>query len=208
MADWNTHLYCATKVNEALKLEGKDLSLFLFGNLLPDVNMGWIITPEVQLKQDDTHFNGMGQGYFMSPRWFYEKYKTEIDSRHPIFLGYLFHLWLDVTIMTDFVSRLNMSDLVDDYETTRRQKWYDMGIFISSKHFELPTEYIDDVVRESEKIAEVKIRRSDLLKVCEFISNSNSDMANNEYKVYTEDALNEFYNKTCMDFIKWCSARA
>ncbi|MCQ2515861.1 MAG: hypothetical protein MJ094_03245 [Saccharofermentans sp.] len=207
MADWNTHLYCAHKANESLKFTGKELDLFLYGNLLPDVNMGWIITPDIRLMQDDTHFNGMGQGYFMSPRRFYAKYKKEIDSRNPLFLGYMFHLWLDVTIMTDFVSRLKMSDLVDDYETTRRQKWYDMGIFISSKHFSLSTNNLDDIVNESKQIDEVKISKNDLIKVSEFIKDFTSDMEGHEYKIYTQDALYEFYERTCQDFINWCTKR-
>ena len=133
MAEWNTHLYCARKVNETLNLIGYELDLFLYGNLLPDVNAGWLINPKVKLEQPLTHFEAIGQGYFWSPHTFYEEYKEEIKAKNPLFLGYLFHIWLDVKVMTDFVSRVPMSKMINDGYEVRSWKWKDMGVFIKNK---------------------------------------------------------------------------
>lgn len=205
MADWNTHLYCATKVNEALAFSGKDLDLFLYGNLFPDINMGWIITPETKLEQVVTHFDTVGQGYFWEPKRFYEKYMTEIKGKSPLHLGYMFHLWLDVSIMTDFVSRVSMSQMVSNKDETKKLKWKDMRIFINDYKFTLSDEYMDDILDASKSIEEVSVTKSDLIKVHDFINDYSSEYTDEEYSVYTSELLADFYDKTCRDFIKWCN---
>jgi len=202
MADWKTHLYCANRVNETFDLKGKELDQFLFGSLLPDVNMGWVITPEVTLAQDVTHFDEIGQEYFWAPLRFYEKYKADIDSKNPLYLGYLFHLWLDVSIMADFVSRVSMSDMINNYHDVRQWKWKDLDLFIKDYKYELSAEYIDDIINQSKNIEEVQITKGDLLSVVDYI-NTFEINADYDYFVYTEQELADFYEKICLDFIKW-----
>lgn len=203
MSDWNTHLYCANIVNESLKFEGRELSMFLFGNILPDVNMGWIIDPDVKKSQKETHFDAMGQDYFWAPRRFYEKYEAEIKSKNPLFLGYLFHLWLDVSFMTNFVGKIPMSDMISKHYEIRQNKWNDCGLFIKGYHCDMSSKYIRDICEASEKIEEVEISQNDLSKALTYINNNNYEFAGEKYTVYTESELKQFYQKVADDYISW-----
>lgn len=203
MSDWNTHLYCANRVNQVLQYQGKDLDLFLFGNILPDVNMGWIITPDVRLEQADTHFDAMGQEYFWAPLRFYEEYREAIDSREPLHMGYLFHLWLDVSFMTYFVSRMPMSLMVSDYHKVRELKWKDAGLFINDYKCPLSPENIDDIVSQAKSIREVNISKQDLQKVVEYTGAGSKEYEGDEYQLFSEKELADFYDRICSDFMAW-----
>ena len=205
MADWNTHLFCANKVNEVLAFSGRDLDLFLYGNIMPDINMGWIITPEVKLEQRDTHFDTVGQGYFWEAQRFLDKYRDEIKSKSPLHLGYMFHLWLDVSIMTDFVSRVSMAKLVSNIVETKKLKWKDMRIFIKDYKFTLSLDNINEVLLQSSMIDEVKITKGDLIKVHDYINNYVPEYCDEEYSVYSAETLTRVYDKICNDFISWCN---
>lgn len=203
MCDWNTHLYCAHKVNQRLKFEGQELDMFMFGNLLPDVNMGWIIAPEVRLEQCYTHFDGMGQEYFWAPQRFYEKYKEAIDSRDPLHLGYLFHLWMDVANMTYFVNKIPMSQMISDYHKVRELKWKDTSIFIRNHKFTLSDNNVNSIVSHAKAIDEVNISKSDLLKVVDYINEGTREFEADSYQLYSEKELEDFYERNCSDFISW-----
>ncbi len=203
MSDWNTHLYCASIVNQSLKLKGKDLDMFMYGNLLPDVNMGWIIDPDVKKSQKETHFDESGQDYFWAPRRFYEKYENEIKDKNPLFMGYMFHLWLDVSFMTNFVSKIPMSDMINRYHEVRQSKWKDGGLFIKEYHFSLSSEFINDIYEESKGLEEIKISQNDLIKVAEYINNSCFEYVGEEYTVYKPSELNRFYDNLCKDYVSW-----
>lgn len=203
MSDWNTHLYCAHRVNEALQFQDKELEMFLYGNLLPDINMGWLIHPNVVMHQEDTHFDALGQEYFWAPLRLYEKYEKKIAEKHPLYLGYLFHLWLDVSYMTDFVSRIPMSQMIEKYHEVRQWKWKDGGLFIKRFHYTLSDEIFDDILAESAEIEEVKLTKDDLRQVVDLLKGNATEYDGKEYYLYTEDDLTAFYEKVCSDFIGW-----
>ena len=207
MSDWNTHLYCAHRVNEALQFQDKELEMFLYGNLLPDINMGWLIHPNVVMHQEDTHFDALGQEYFWAPLRFYEKYEKKIAEKHPLYLGYLFHLWLDVSYMTDFVSRIPMSQMIEKYHEVRQWKWKDGGLFIKRFHYTLSDEIFDDILAESAEIEEVKLTKDDLRQVVDLLKGNATEYDGKEYYLYTEDDLTAFYEKVCSDFIGWIRCR-
>lgn len=176
---------------------------------MPDINMGWIINPEIKLEQADTHFDAIGQGYFWAPLRFYDKYTKEIDSKNPLYLGYLFHLWLDVSFMTAFVSKIPMSRMVSDRQKARELKWKDSYKFIQSRKSVLTDAYIADVNEQANEIDEVQITRDDLLKVIEYLNSQAalSENSDEEYQIFTEDELEQFYEKTCRDFTEWVNSR-
>lgn len=209
MADWNTHIYCANIVNRKLQFEGKELDLFLYGNVLPDVNAGYVITPVTKIKQAVTHFEeGFdGQSYFWVPVRFYEKYSDEIIRKNPLVLGYLFHLWLDVSIMTDFVSRVPVSSFIDNGFEVKKWKWNDMGIFISNHTQNIGRENISLVAEASKCIDEISVCEEDLIRVTEFFDHFVSNTISDDYLIYDEASLKNFYDKTCEEFVIWVNAR-
>lgn len=205
MADWNTHLYCAQKVNLVLKYTGAELDMFLFGNLLPDVNPGWNITPVVHIDQAVTHCeeDWTGQDYFWSTTRFYEKYVEEIKAKNPLYLGYLFHLWLDVSVMTYFVSKVPMSELVLIGHGVRKWKWQDMGIFIKNHPGVLTIDNVKKIEMASKGIEEIDICAEDLIKIPDYLRQLASEETNNEYHVLNEKGLKEFYDRVCGDFAEF-----
>lgn len=202
MADWNTHLYCAHKVNEVLKLEGRDLDLFLYGNILPDINLGWMVKPTIKLTHELTHFDSMGQEFFWAPLRFYEKYKEQIDSKNPLFLGFLFHLWIDVALMTEFVSNVSMGDMISRKYEVREWKWRDTRRFISKYSYTLSSTCFNDVINSSESIDEINITESDLMQVQNCLSNDNLNV-DDKYYLFDEETLSRLYEKNSLDFINW-----
>lgn len=104
MPSWGIHLALSEKLNE--KIKSKDKNLFLFGNILPDINNGYAL-PNIStiIPHRDTHyafikdFSGKKEimpGY----EKFYEENKNQLDN--PLVLGYLTHLladyyWNDLT---------------------------------------------------------------------------------------------------------------
>ena len=57
MPNWKTHIEFGKRVNKKLNYTDKELELFLFGNLLPDINNGYMI-PDISTKIDHeiTHY--------------------------------------------------------------------------------------------------------------------------------------------------------
>ena len=203
MADWSTHIYCAKKVNEELKFFGTDANLFLYGNILPDINTGWVFKPAVHIDQSITHFEAgySGQDYFWSPRRFYEKYSDEIKARKPLFMGYLFHLWLDVAVTTDCFSRVLFSELINKGYDVRRFKRNDLNVYIRKYPQTISASDIDAVVEAAKDIDEVSVCAGDLLEVSEALSRFSKDIIEDRYFVYSEQDLDEFYEKVCKDFV-------
>jgi len=206
MADWLTHLYCAEKVNKDMGFSGEKLELFFFGNLLPDVNPGWLIAPKVEIEQAITHFEAgiTGQGYFWSPQRFFEKYESKIREKNPIYLGYMFHLWLDVAFMTDFVSRVRMSDMVMNGEEAREWKWKDLAFYISKKTTVfLNGDIAPMVVAGAEGIEETDISEEDIRKIPGFLEDVKKGETETGYRIYSDEELTDFFERVCSDFSAW-----
>ena len=56
MPNWKTHIEIGLRLNEELKYDKKNLNLFLFGSILPDINNGYLITDiSNKIEHDITH---------------------------------------------------------------------------------------------------------------------------------------------------------
>lgn len=165
--------------------------------------LGWIIEPDVNLDHFDTHFDEAGPEYYWAAYRFCEKYAEEIRNKEPLCLGYLFHLWMDIAVMTDFVSRVPMSQLIEHRLEVREMKWKDMGKFIKGHCYTLSDENFDEILKRSKVIEEIDLTRDDLVKVRASVNSAASEFEGEEYSIYTPEALAEFYEKNCRDFIGW-----
>lgn len=205
MADWNTHLYCANKVNKKLNFEGTDSTLFLYGNLLPDINPGWLFKTDVHVDHTVTHFydKDLGPEYYWAPYRFYAKYEHEIKAENPLFLGYLFHLWLDISIMTEFMSRVSMSLQISHGPEVREWKWKELRIFIQKHPQTLSSENLSAVAEASKGIQEIALSESDLAQVAPYLSVDMNDRVEGDYHIFDDALLEAVYEKICQDFISW-----
>lgn len=202
MANWNTHIYCANKVNEVLSFKDEALDMFLYGNLLPDVNPGWLIKPEVHIDQKVTHFEKVGQEYFWSAKRFMDKYDRRINKDNPLYLGYFFHIWLDICVMTDFVAKVPMSDLVCRGHEVREWKWNDMNVFIGKYSFDLSIDCIQEIVEAAKGIEEINITAKDLGQIPDFLHKLAKDNNASEYRFYDKRTFEDLYDRICRDFVK------
>lgn len=102
MPNWKIHIEVAKQLNRKLNYQNEEYQLFLFGNILPDINNGYIVKDiSEMISHRKTHYaDGTEESYLD----FYEKYKNEITS-NPLVCGYFVHLFTDYYWNDDFMIR-------------------------------------------------------------------------------------------------------
>lgn len=91
MPSWSVHLAVAKKVNKKLKLND---DLFLYGNLIPDLDKGTIITRyEAHYYNEKLPFSTVPQEKMIDINKFLSVYKSKLGN--PLILGYYSHLLTD-----------------------------------------------------------------------------------------------------------------
>ena len=90
MPSWGVHLGIANKVLK--NIDNIDKNLFMFGNVTPDINNGYVIKNVSKIiAHKITHYDG--EKDFKGYRRFYIKYAKYIQD--PVILGSLTHLMTD-----------------------------------------------------------------------------------------------------------------
>ena len=90
MPSWGIHLEIANRVYK--KIGNIDKNLFMFGNVMPDINNGYVIKDVNKIiSHKITHYDG--EKDFKGYKRFYIKYAKYMQN--PIFLGSLTHLMTD-----------------------------------------------------------------------------------------------------------------
>ena len=138
MPSWGIHLEIANRLSK--KIQNIDKNLFIFGNVVPDINNGYFIKNiSKTISHKITHYDG--EKDFKGYRKFYLKYIKNIDN--PIILGSLTHLMTDYYYNNITYSKkaiwnngkvvglkLNTGkDIKCDKETVRKMKVNDFRIF-------------------------------------------------------------------------------
>ena len=203
MPNWKTHIEIGIRINEFLKYNKRDLNLFLFGSILPDINNGYLITDvSNKIEHDITH---MGKFINSSYSDFYNKYKNEIENRNPIFLGYLFHLYTDNTWNKNFYTRVKNENIkVENFDELRIIKQSDFKVY--NNNFIKNTIEIDNIdylLREIKNIEEVSIEKEDILKSLNFLKEQK--IYNEKFKFYSLEELDDIIKETinnCKKIIK------
>ncbi len=91
MPSWSIHLAVAKKVNKKLKLNE---DLFLYGNLIPDVDKGTFITRyNAHYYNEKLPFPTVPQEKMIDINKFLDTYKNKLNN--PLILGYYSHLLTD-----------------------------------------------------------------------------------------------------------------
>lgn len=202
MPNWEIHLEIAKRVNNYIKYEGEELEKFLIGNVLPDVNNGYLVKNVSRvIDKKITHFEGKNVTEKTYMR-FYEKYKTNVNTQNPLFLGYFMHLYVDYTWNADFYNNLE-KDIKEKYskEEIRKMKQHDFRVY-RNKYIKNSIKVINcsNLVENIKKIDEVKIDKSDILEIGNFLAQE--EIFEGTYKYYTEDRLDKLVNTTVDNLIK------
>ena len=203
MPNWKTHLEISNKINKSYDFEGMDYKIFLFGSILPDINNSHIVKDiSTKLNHEITHcFDESAPSYLV----FYKRYKKQIESKDPLFVGYVTHLYTDYTWNNNFYTEVKKRNYpAEDRVALRIMKQSDFGIFnnkFESRYIEISSDQeIEILYNECNKISEVDVTKDDVKKVIEFLKKQNFHDATLQF--YTIEELDELLEKTVASLFK------
>lgn len=219
MPNWGEHLLIANKLLKRIKL---DENLFLFGNILPDVQDGFLVKGISNIQPHNiNHYDLNGENFNPKNKKeydvFYEIYSEKMDN--PIIMGYLTHLitdflWNDIFYngkcvkendkLIGFINK--KGELIKaDKNDLRINKQRDFGIFSSyiykNHDMKLP-EFSSEVVQNSNIIENININDEDVRKVVDYIKQTKIDSKNenSETQIFTIEELERQIDNT-VDFV-------
>lgn len=221
MPSWGIHLEIANRVSR--KLENVNKNLFMFGNVIPDINNGYVIKDVSKIiAHKITHYDG--EKDFKGYKRFYIKYAKYIEN--PIFLGSLTHLMADyyynnVTYTKKAiwdkerknvigVKLSNGTQLECEKEKVRKMKVHDFRIFAD---FSYKTSNFEKIIFDSKMLSsngivkEFEITEEDTKQTIkylnEYIENKKSIIDKcdkKEYIIFSQDEMEEIANE-CVEYI-------
>lgn len=203
MPSWNIHLEAGHRLNQKLKFSGQNQKEFLLGCILPDINNGYINNVKTAKSHEDTHFTYDQK----SSLNFYAKYKTEINNKNPIFLGYLFHLYTDGFFNYEFYRTIKHSPIGQDLTLNekRKIKHHDFWIYDNKFNHQLnfsPKE-IKELVLVANQIDSVNITTEDLEDIEKIFKSGILKLkAKESYLFYTEQKLDTILDDMIKSFTK------
>lgn len=219
MPNWGEHLLIANKLLKKIKL---DENLFLFGNILPDVQDGFLVKGISNIQPHKiNHYDLNGENYDPNNKKeyevFYEMYSEKMDN--PIIMGYLAHLitdflWNDIFYngkcvkendkLIGFINK--KGELIKgDKADLRKNKQNDFGIFSSyiykNYNMKLP-EFNLEIAKNANIIKNININNDDVQKVVDYINETKTDAINQnqEMQVFTIEELEKQIDNT-VDFV-------
>ncbi len=200
MPNWKTHIEIGKRLNKYLKYEDNEYKAFLFGNILPDINNCYIVSNiSKKIPHSITHFKQLTKKTYEE---FYNKYKNEIDNKNPLFLGYLFHLYVDYRWNNNFYQKIQkINGVTQDKDELRKLKQSDFRLY-NNKFIDNEIE-LDDlkfVKKECKKISEISIEESDIEKIIKFLENQKEEYKS-ELTFHSFEELDNLINDTINEII-------
>ena len=203
MPSWNIHLEAGTRLADKLKLRGKSRQEFLLGCLLPDINNGYINSPDVKYPHHSTHYAFDEK----SSLNFYADYAPAIKDRIPIYLGYLFHLFTDGYFNYNFYHNFKHSTLSRGLNEDQKRdiKHHDFWLYDTNFHHTLDVtpEGAEHLATLANQIKTVDIQPKDILEVDTLLKNDrlNDNIRGESYIFYNQKSLDLLLDNTISEFI-------
>lgn len=188
MPNWKVHLNVARKINEKTKFCDLNYNAFLFGNIAPDINNGYIVKDISKIiSHDYTHYsNGKGNLNYIL---FINEYNDRILN-NPILLGYLCHIATDYFWNKYFYEKAQKENLLSRYnkEEIRLYKQREFRIFDNNFYFET---YFDskELCNLSQIINRIEIESNDIEKINNFLQIRDDNYAIENYILYTKEEM-------------------
>lgn len=223
MPTWGMHLLVAKKLNKKLKI--KDYNLFLIGNIITDINNGYLVQNVSKvIPHKETHYYSGKKDEKTGQIMFYDVEKFIQDNKEnlkePLVLGYITHLltdvyWNDLTYaehgIRDENGKLiglklnNGQELLGDGEERRKTKVNDFKIFTNylymNKLIDLP-QYDEKAYNIAKTIKCISLEKEDIQKAIH-----NIDVVKNgiptlklEYKIFNNEEMLENIDK-CTQYV-------
>ena len=219
MPSWAIHLQAANLLYKRTK--NMDKNKFIFGNILPDINNGYVIKEiSKTVSHIITHFSVDKD--FGNYETFYNKYKENI--KNPLVIGYLTHLLTDFYFNDLTYSKKGLynregkfigiklnsgKDKICTKEEARILKTNDFKIYANyiyenNKIDEL--KYDNEILLVNDIIEEISIKENDILNTIKYINLHIQGKEKiikedtKEYKIFTQNELKEQLD-LCVNFI-------
>lgn len=226
MPTWGMHLLVAKKVSKKLKI--KDYSSFLIGNIMPDINNGYVLPNTSKIiSHKDTHYYTEEKDTKTNKPMYYNVGKFVKDNseniKNPIVLGYITHLltdlyWNDLTYEKHGVRnekeeligvKLNNGEnLIVDGEGRRKTKINDFKIFTNyiykNSFLDIP-EYKEEIYDLSKVIKSIDITEQDIKETIKYLNivKKGVNKLELEYKIFTQEEMLENIEKCSNEIIKY-----
>lgn len=194
MPNWRIHLEIGKQIGKLINYDDKDLELFLFGNILPDINNCYLVKDiSKKIDHDDTHFKNTNNSTYQA---FYEEYKDKIKE-NPVVFGYFTHLYTDYIWNQDFYQKCKKrKDFTDQpHDQLARIKQEDFKVYndlyIDNK---LTISSIELLLEKSSIVTRVDVNEKDIRNVVKFLDSR--EKSNLKFKFYTLKELNSLKKQT------------
>ena len=206
MPSWITHLVTANKVSEKINIEKDE---FIFGNIMPDILVGFNVNVEKTVPYAITHFakivniNGID-----IPVPNIEEYKKEYSEKfdNPVVLGYFTHLltdyfWNEYSYRTYFeifdkenrIVKLrlkNGKEKILTWKESVQEKQRDFALFAKYLQKNLKLELsinANKILEDSKAIKEFAFTKKDIENTILYLDNIEEVItANEEYKIFSQ----------------------
>lgn len=219
MPNWGEHLLIANKILKKVKI---DENLFLFGNILPDVQDGFLVKGISNIQPHKiNHYDLNGENYNPNTKKeyevFYEMYSKKMDN--PIIMGYLTHLitdclWNDMFYngkcikendkLIGFINKNGKLIRVDkaDFRINKERDFEIFSSYIYKNHDMKLPEFSSEVAQNANIIENININDDDVKKVVDYINETKTDAINKnqEMQVFTIEELEKQIENT-VDFV-------
>lgn len=214
MPTWGIHLLTAKKLKKKLKID--NVNSFLFGNIITDVNNGYVI-PNVSkiIEHKRTHYYSEYDHEKTGNAMYYNIKKMIKDNegnlQNPMVLGYITHLmadsyWNSLTYKEHGIynehneliglTLNNGKSLIADGETRRRMKSNDFKIFTNDIYtnqlIDLP-KYTEEIYEQAKLIPSIAISKEDIKKTIQYLNmvKNGLDLLETKYQIFTEKEMIE-----------------
>lgn len=190
MPNWKIHIEVAKRLNETLQYQGDDYQLFLFGNILPDVNNCFIVTDiSKKISHRETHYSDGPDEEHVN---FYKLYQDKILT-NPLLCGYYIHLYTDYYWNHDFMKRIGETNL--SYDELRRIKQQDFRAYNDEyAHNIIEDSNTELILKYAKELNRVSITEDDITHVIEFLKTQKK--CHVKLQVYTKEQLDTLLMET------------
>lgn len=226
MPAWGMHLLIAKKVSEKINI--KDYNSFLIGNIVPDINNGYLI-PNVSkiITHKDTHYY-TEEKYASTNKVMYYNIKKFINDnkeniKNPVVIGYITHLltdlyWNDLAYAKHGLRneeneligvKLNTGEnLIADGEGRRKVKINDFKIFTNYIY----TNNLLDIPKYEEKLNDmvkliniIDINEQDIKQAIQYLNSVKKGLNTKdlEYKIFTKEEMLENVDICANEIVKY-----
>lgn len=219
MPNWGEHLLIANKILKKIKL---DENLFLFGNILPDVQDGYLVKGISNIQpHKSNHYDLNGEKYDPNNKKEYEVF-YEINHEkmnNPIVIGYLAHLitdslWNEAFYggkcvkendkIIGFMNKKNELIKADKTELRKnKQKDFEAFQYYIYKNYNMNLpEFSVEISKNANILDNININDEDVKKVVDYIRKTKSEAINKneETQIFTTKELEKQIDYT-VDFV-------